>query len=68
LLLLELEGERKNVDRCVELLAVCYLLFRMETQPLVVVKVILALSVLLSVAAVNDWGYTMERYDDSPGI
>ena len=40
----------------------------METQPLVIVRVVLLLSALLSVASLNELGYTVERYDESPGI
>jgi hypothetical protein len=40
----------------------------MGNQPLVIVRVILSLSVLLRVAALNDLGYTVERYDESLGI
>jgi hypothetical protein len=42
--------------------------FRMGVLPLAVVKVIIWLSTLLTVAAVNDLGYSVEKYDESPGI
>jgi len=42
--------------------------FRMGVLPFVVVKVIISLSTLLTVAAVNDIGYSVEKYDESPGI
>jgi hypothetical protein len=32
---------------------------------LVIVRVILSLSILLSVTALNNLGYTVERYDES---
>ena len=62
----EMRGE--NVKGCIELLAVCCILFRMGTPPSVIVRVTLSLSVQLSVAALNDLGYTVESYDDFPGI
>jgi hypothetical protein len=40
----------------------------MRAQSLVIVRVILSLSALLSVAALNELGYTVERYDESPGV
>jgi hypothetical protein len=40
----------------------------MGAKSLVIVKVILSLSVLLSVTALNELGLTVERYDESPGI
>ena len=42
--------------------------FRMGVLPLAVVKVIIWLSTLLTVAAVNDLGYSVEKYDELPGI
>jgi hypothetical protein len=42
--------------------------FRMGDLPFAVVKVIISLSTLLTVAAVNDFGYSVEKYDASPGI
>jgi len=42
--------------------------FRMGVLPFAVVKVIISLSTLLTVAAVNDFGYSVEKYDESPGI
>jgi len=40
----------------------------MGALPFAVVKVIVSLSTLLTVAAVNDFGYSVEKYDESPGI
>jgi hypothetical protein len=40
----------------------------MGANTLVIVKMILSLSALLRVAAMSDFGYTVERYDESPGI
>ena len=42
--------------------------FRMGVLPFAVVKVIISLSTVLTVAAVNDFGYSVEKYDESPGI
>jgi len=47
---------------------VYYLLFRMGAQLLLFVRGIALLPVLLSAAALNDPGYTVERYDESPGV
>ena len=41
--------------------------FRIEILHLANVKVI-SLSTLLTVAALNDLGYSLEKYDESPGI
>jgi hypothetical protein len=60
---LKLKRREENAKGSIELLAACYLLFKMGTQPLVIVRVIVSLPVLLSVAALNDLGYTVERYD-----
>lgn len=62
MVILELAGEGENVEGCLELLAVCCLLFRMGTRTLVIVRVIISLSVLLSVTALNELGYVVERY------
>jgi hypothetical protein len=35
---------------------------------LVIVKAILSLPALLSVAGLNELGYTVERYDEFPGL
>ena len=35
---------------------------------LAIVNVIISLSALLNVTALNDLGYSIERYDESPGI
>jgi hypothetical protein len=40
----------------------------MGAKSLVIVKMILSLSALLKVAAMGDLGYTVEKYDESPGI
>jgi hypothetical protein len=40
----------------------------MGAQLLVIERVMLSLSVLLRVAALNELGYTVERYDESPEI
>jgi len=45
-----------------------FTLFRMGVLPFAVVKVIISLSTLLTVAAVFDFGYFVEKYDESPGI
>ena len=42
--------------------------FRMGTLHLAIVKVIISLSTLLTVAALNDLGYFIEKHDESPGI
>ena len=42
--------------------------FRMGILHLAIVKVIVSLSTLLAVAALNDLGYSIEKYDESPGI
>jgi hypothetical protein len=62
-----MDGEFNRVSRP-RLLAVYYLLLRMGAQLLVFVRGITLLSVLLSAAALNDPGYTVERYDESLGI
>jgi len=35
---------------------------------LAIVNVVISLSALLNVTALNDLGYSIEKYDDSPGI
>jgi hypothetical protein len=40
----------------------------MRDEPLVIIGMTLSLSLVLSVAAVGDSGYTVEKYDESPGI
>ena len=45
-----------------------YFLFRMGALLRAYVRGIVLLSVLLNTAALNDPGYTVERYDNSPGI
>jgi len=35
---------------------------------LVIVNMIISLSALLNVAGLNDLGYSIEKYDESPGI
>jgi hypothetical protein len=40
----------------------------MGAKSLVIVNMMLSLSALLNVAAMGDLGYTVERYDESPGI
>ena len=40
----------------------------MGLHPRMFVRGIVLLSVLVSAAALNDLGYTVERYDESPGI
>jgi len=48
---------------------ICFtFVFRMKIQHLVIVNVILSLSALLIVAALYDLGYSVERYDESPGV
>jgi len=42
--------------------------FRMGILHLAIVKVIISLSPLLSVAVLYDLGYSIEKYDESPGI
>jgi len=42
--------------------------FRLGILHLAIVKVIISLSTLLTVAALNDLGYSKEKYDESPGI
>jgi len=41
--------------------------FRMGNLHLAIVNVIISLSTLLSVTALNDLGYSVEKYDESPG-
>ena len=45
----------------------CFI-FRMGILHLAIVNVIMSLPALLNVAALNDLGYTVERYDESLGI
>ena len=45
----------------------CFI-FRMGIPPMAVVSTIISLSTLISVAALNNLGYSIERYDESPGI
>ena len=45
----------------------CFI-FRMAILHLAILNVIISLSELLSVTALNDLGYSIERYDKSPGI
>ena len=45
----------------------CFI-FRMAILRLVIVNVIIALSASLNVTALNDLGYSIEKYDESPGI
>jgi hypothetical protein len=40
----------------------------MGSKSLVIVRAILTLQALLSAAALNELGYTVERYDESPGL
>ena len=40
----------------------------MGDLPFAVVKVIVSMSTLVTVAAVNDFGYSVEKYDESTGI
>jgi hypothetical protein len=44
------------------------LIFRMWTEPLMMTRVLLSFSILLGVAALHNPGYTLEKYDESPGI
>jgi hypothetical protein len=64
LVVLKQKGDCKWINGCIDLLAVCCLFSGMGTQPLVIVRVIVSLSVL-SEAALNNLGYTVERYDES---
>ena len=47
---------------------ICFTLFSMGVLQFAFVKVIIPLSTLLTVTAVNDFGYFVEKYDESPGI
>ena len=40
----------------------------MGIHHLATVNVILSLSALLNVTALNDLGYSVEKYDESPGV
>ena len=42
--------------------------FRMGILHLAIVKMVILLSTLLTVAALNDLSYSIEKYDESPGI
>jgi len=42
--------------------------FRIRVLHLAVVKVIISLSTLLTVAALKELGCSVEKYDESPGI
>ena len=44
------------------------LFFRMGSLSLAIVRVIISLSTLLTIAALHDLGYSIEKYDESPGI
>ena len=46
----------------------CHLLCRMETRTLMFVGTIVLLAAMLSAAALSDLGYTVEKYDTSPGV
>ena len=50
-----------------EIVALFCFIFRMAILHLAIVNVI-SLSALLNVTALNDLGYSIERYDESPGI
>jgi hypothetical protein len=45
----------------------CFI-FRMGIHHLATVNVMLSLSALLNVTALNDLGYSVEKYDESPGV
>ena len=45
----------------------CFIV-RMGILHLAIVNVIMSLSALLNVAALNDLGYSIERYDESAGV
>ena len=50
-----------------EIFALCFIC-RVGILHLAIINVIISLSALLNVAALNDFGYSVERYDESPGV